>query len=319
MTCSPDNKDQKNPKSGTYSDIGAIQRVTWLGLIVNIFLAIIKFAAGVFGSSQVLIADAVHSSSDLATDVALLVGSRYWGQPADADHPNGHAKIETLVTLLIGLALALVGYELIQNAIGTIYRIKVQGQSLPQPGWIALVAAIVSILSKEWLYRITAWTGKVNHSPATVANAWHHRSDAMSSIPAALAVGGALWLGNEFAFLDPLGTVVVGFMIMYTSFEIVHPTIGTLLDASAGDKILNSIRELALEAPEVQDVHKIRTRPLGSGLYAVDLHIQVDPGMNVKQAHHLSHLLQGNICSKEPTIVEATIHIEPNNSPANPE
>lgn len=312
MTCSTEPLYSKNPNPGSRSDIRAIQRVTWLGLIINIFLAGLKFFAGIWGSSQVLIADAVHSSSDLATDVAILVGSRYWGQPADADHPNGHAKIETLVTLLIGLALALVGFELIQNAIGTIYQIKVQGQQPTSPGWIALIAAILSVISKEWLYQVTAWTGRVNHSPATVANAWHHRSDAMSSIPAALAVGGVLWLGKDFAFLDPLGTVVVGFMIMYTAFEIVHPTIGTLLDASAGEKILNTIREIALEAQEVQDVHKIRTRPLGSGLYAVDLHIQVDSNMNVKQAHHLSHFLQDKICAREPTIVEATIHIEPN-------
>ncbi len=289
----------------------AIQRVTWIGFFTNMFLSVVKFLAGYFGNSQVLIADAVHSTSDLATDIAVLVGSKYWGQPADSSHPHGHAKLETLITLLIGAALGMVGIGLIRNAITTLDMILVHKQAASLPNGIALIAAIVSIITKEWLFRITAAVGKNTHSTATVANAWHHRSDALSSIPAALAVGGVLLLGKEFAFLDPLGTVVVGFLILYTAFEIIHPTIGTLLDASGGDFLTEEIKNRALSIEGVRNVHKIRTRPLGNALYGVDLHIQVDPNMVVRDAHHLSHVIQDDLSLHLPQIVETTVHVEP--------
>ena len=289
----------------------AIQRVTWIGFFSNIFLAVIKFLAGVFGHSQVLIADAVHSLSDMSTDAAVLIGSRYWHQPADNDHPYGHAKLETLITLLIGAALALVGFELVSNAIMSLYGIifKNDVQAIPN-GW-ALTAAICSILLKEWLFRITAAAGKKAHSTAVVANAWHHRSDALSSIPAALAVGTTLILGEKFAFLDPIGTIVVGLMIFYTAFEIIRPTFNSLMDASGGVELTDKINNEVLSINGVQGVHKIRTRPLGAALYGVDLHVQVDPNMNVRDAHYLSHQIQNELRSKFTEIVDTTVHVEP--------
>ncbi|MBR0238445.1 MAG: cation transporter [Thermoguttaceae bacterium] len=289
-----------------------IQRVTWIGFFSNILLAITKFLAGVFGHSQVLIADAVHSMSDLATDVAVLVGSRYWDQPADNEHPYGHAKLEMIVTLLIGATLAVVGFELISNAIMSLYDMIIgDHETVTVPNVWALSAAIFSILLKEWLFHITASAGKKAHSTAIVANAWHHRSDALSSIPAALAVGATLFLGKEYAFLDPIGTIVVGLMIFYTAFLIIRPTFNSLMDASGGVELTNRINNEVLSIKGVQGVHKIRTRPLGAALYGVDLHVQVDPDMNVRDAHYLSHQIQDKLRSKFAEIVDTTVHVEP--------
>lgn len=298
--------------SDVQSNSVIIQRVTWIGFFSNILLAITKFLAGVFGHSQVLIADAVHSMSDLATDIAVLVGSRYWDQPADNEHQYGHAKLETLITLLIGSALGIVGYELISNAIMILYdMIFGNHETTALPNVWALSAAIFSILLKEWLFHITASAGKKAHSTATVANAWHHRSDALSSIPAALAVGATLVLGEKYAFLDPIGTIVVGLMIFYTAFLIIRPTFNSLLDASGGSDLTNKINNAVLSIDGVQGVHKIRTRPLGAYLYGVDLHIQVDPNMNVRDAHVLSHHIKNELRSKFPDIVDTTVHVEP--------
>lgn len=298
--------------SDVHSNSVIIQRVTWIGFFSNILLAITKFLAGVFGHSQVLIADAVHSMSDLATDIAVLVGSRYWDQPADNEHPYGHAKLETLITLLIGAALVVVGFELISNAIMSLYEMILGNHEIAAlPNVWAFLAAIFSILLKEWLFHITASAGKKTHSTATVANAWHHRSDALSSIPAALAVGATLVLGEKYAFLDPIGTIVVGLMIFYTAFLIIRPTFNSLLDASGGADLTNKINNAVLSIDGVQRVHKIRTRPLGAYLYGVDLHIQVNPNMNVRDAHILSHHINNELRSKFPEIVDTTVHVEP--------
>ncbi len=301
---------ENDPDVQTNSAI--IQRVTWIGFFSNILLSVTKFLAGMFGHSQVLIADAVHSMSDLATDVAVLVGSRYWDQPADNEHPYGHAKLETLITLLIGSALGVVGFELISNAIMTLYDMIFGSHEITElPNVWALSAAIFSILLKEWLFHITAAAGKKAHSTATVANAWHHRSDALSSIPAALAVGATLVLGEKFAFLDPIGTIVVGLMIFYTAFLIIRPTFNSLIDASGGVDLTNRINDAVLSIEGVQGVHKTRTRPLGASLYGVDLHVQVDPNMNVRDAHRLSHQIQSELRRKFTQIVETSVHIEP--------
>ena len=289
-----------------------IQRVTYVGFFVNLFLVAIKFLAGFFGHSQALIADGVHSLSDTVTDIAILVGSRFWGQPADDSHPYGHAKLEMLVTLLIGGALFFVGLHLIYNAVGNLYEMILNQSEAPRvPNVYALLAAISSIVLKEWLFRITAATGYRIQSSATVANAWHHRSDALSSIPVALAVGAVLVLGEQFAFLDPIGTIVVGLMIFYTAFEIVRPAFENLVDTSGDVHLADMINNRVVSIDGVQSVHKIRTRPLGASLYAVDLHIQVDPDMNVRQAHDLSHLIQNELRTKLPQIVETTVHVEP--------
>ncbi len=291
----------------------ALKKVTWLGMIINIILVIIKFLAGFFAHSQVLIADAVHSFSDLATDLALLIGVRYWNAPADKDHPHGHAKIETMVTMFIGIALFLVGIGLIKTAVHSI-DLLINGGNIPKPGAAAFIAALLSIISKEWLYWKTVDVGKKVHSSAIMANAWHHRSDALSSIPAALAVLAVLLFGEKYTFLDPVGTIFVSLMLIYASFGILRPTWSILLDHGISPDALKQIETSVRGMKDVSGVHKIRSRFIGNEKFAVDLHIQVDGQMPVIQAHSLSHQIQKMLQQTNPEIVDVVIHIEPANT-----
>jgi len=287
-----------------------IRRITWIGFWLNILLSGLKFFAGVVGHSSVLIADAVHSLSDLATDVAVLIGSRYWGEPADEEHPHGHAKIETLVTLLIGIALILVALRLMQGALMTIVGL-LHGKTLPSPTWVPFVVAVLSVIVKEYLYQITVRIGMRLKSSATVANAWHHRSDSLSSIPAAVAVGACLLLGDQYVFLDPVGTIVVALMILYAAWEIVRPTFAALLDAGASKVRCHEIAELIRSLNEVHDLHKLRTRQVGPHGLTVDVHIQVDPLMSLVDAHALSHRIKDTLLASGEEIIDVFVHIEP--------
>ena len=287
-----------------------INRVTWLGMIINTILTVLKLCAGIFAHSQVLVADAVHSLSDLSTDVAILVGVRFWEQPADEEHPHGHAKIETVVTVFIGVVLFFVGAGLARMAIVSIDDLLAGGK-LPMPGQFAFYAALISIVSKEFLYQITARAGSRMGSTALIANAWHHRSDAISSIPAALAVLGCMLFGEKYVYLDPVGTVLVSCMIMYVAFKIVRPAFSTLLDAGVSKEKVETIRQVILANPSIQGVHKIRTRSLGCGNIAVDLHIQVDPHMEVSEAHTLCHRIQEELHSQDEKFVDVAVHVEP--------
>lgn len=301
--------------SNTCSDIseGAlkeVRRITWLGLWMNLVLSSLKFFAGVVGHSSVLVADAIHSLSDLLTDAAILIGSRFWGRPADRDHPYGHAKIEMMVTLFIGTALILVALGLVYGAVETLVGLLHRKDPPVPPTWLPLVAALVSIAVKEYLYQITARTGVRLKSSAVVANAWHHRSDALSSIPAALAVGACLLFGEEYAFLDPVGTIVVGLMVVYAAWGILRPTFGALLDAGATEAHCDEIVKTIQAFPEVHGHHKLRTRQLGPSGISLDVHVQVEPKMTVTDAHELSHRIKRKL-EEDNDVVEVFIHIEP--------
>jgi cation diffusion facilitator family transporter len=293
--------------------LAAISRVTIIGALINVALTALKTGVGVLGGSSALVADGLHSLSDLATDAIVLVGARFWTRPADESHPNGHAKIESLATLFVALALAFVSVELLRSSVAKIgatldgHVEPIQRSAL----FCALGVAIFSIVAKEAIYRATLAVGRRTRSSAVVANAWHHRSDALSSIPTALAIAGVLAFGPRFAFLDPVGAVVVSFMILKTAFEIVRPTVATLCDASADQQIVDAVRKVALENAAIQFPHKIRTRPLGGSLYAAHLHVLVDPETTVRDAHRLSHALAAEIRTRVPAIVETTIHVEP--------
>ena len=293
--------------------LAAISRVTIIGALINVALTALKTGVGVFSGSTALVADGLHSLSDLTTDAIVLVGSRLWSRPADASHPNGHAKIESLATLFVALALALVSVELLRSSITKIGA-TLDGGGAPlqrRALFFALGAALLSVVAKEALYRATVSVGRRTRSTAVVANAWHHRSDALSSIPTALAIAGVLAFGPRFAFLDPVGAIVVAFMILKTAFEIARPTVATLCDASADAQIVDAVRKIALENAAIQFPHKIRTRPLGGSLYAAHLHVLVDPETTVRDAHRLSHELAAEIRARVPAIVETTIHVEP--------
>jgi len=289
----------------------SIRRITWLGVIINIFLTGFKFFAGIVGHSSVLIADAVHSLSDLITDFAILFGMRYWNQPADQDHPYGHAKIETLVTLFIGFVLAIVGISLLIEAVRLLSNILAGHPPEHSPGVLPLVAALVCIALKEWLYHATVRVGMATKSSATIANAWHHRSDAISSIPAAFAVGACLILGDKYVFLDPVGTVVVSFMIIHVAWTIMRPTFAALLDSGASELQCKAIADEIRSFTEVKDLHKLRTRYVGPTGLVVDVHVHVDSDMSVTESHALSHRIKRKLLQSGENIIDVFVHIEP--------
>jgi len=281
-----------------------VRRVTLWGLAVNLALAGVKFLFGVVGASQALVADAVHSLSDLVTDVAVVVGARFWSAPADAEHPHGHGRIETLITAAIGIVLGAVGVGLAYRAI----------QTLPQwhasrPGWIALAAACLSMAAKEVLYRWTASVGRRVRSSALLANAWHHRSDALSSLPVALAVLGThVW--PEWGFLDHIGAVIVSVLILHAAWEITWPALRELIDAGASEQERRAMLELALRTEGVESVHKLRTRSIGPGLQ-VDLHVLVEPELSVRAGHAIAGVVKERLLERGPNVIDVLVHVEP--------
>ena len=286
------------------SHIRLTKRITWIGLGTNLFLSILKFIVGFLGNSQAVIADAIHSLSDMTTDVAVLFGVKFWSAPADDNHPYGHERIETVVTIVIGIILALVAWEIGFNAIST-----VRDVDLEQPGKIALIGSIVSIILKEILYRWTASIGKRIKSPALMANAWHHRSDALSSIPVLLAVGASL-INPVWAFVDRIGAFIVSLFILKVARDIIKPALFELTDRGASQKDRDEIRQIVMKIKGIQSVHKIRTRKLGYSFF-VDLHVLVDGEMTVRQGHEISEIVQRELIDNGPDIVDVVVHIEP--------
>lgn len=303
---------EKRPacRAGEESTTREIRYVTWVGLVVNLLLTAAKFACGIVGNSQAVVADAVHSLSDMATDLAILIGVKFWTRPADDSHPHGHRRIETVVTLGIGLALAVVATGLIRNAVVTLHE---QHESAPR--WIAFAAAVASVVVKEILYRWTVAVGRRVKSGAVIANAWHHRSDALSSIPAALAVAGAV-IDPSWSFLDHIGAVAVSLFIYQAAFKIMLPAYEQLIDSGAPRETLEAIRAAALATNGVQAVHAIRTRYVGGSSLAVDLHVEVEEAMTVRVGHDISEKVKQRLLSDVDDVVDVVVHLEPHNASA---
>lgn len=305
-----------------------VSRVTWVGVWINIVLAVVKTVGGVLAGSQALLADAVHTLSDLATDAAILVGVRYWSAPADAEHPHGHQKIETLVTMAIGVLLALVGLGMGYESVASLARAAAAGQNAASAGpggaaagfsRFALGAALASIVGKELLYRWTAAKGVKLGSSALIANAWHHRSDALSSIPPLLSLAG-MEIGRRYGydlwFLDPVGTIVVCFMLLQAAWDVMRPTLGALVDSSADRKLCSAIRKTVLDTRGVIGAHRIRTRVICSHAVAVDLHVTVDMNLSVARGHAIATDVKNRLLTLEvPDVpmraVDILVHVEP--------
>jgi cation diffusion facilitator family transporter len=281
-----------------------VRRVTWAGLVVNVFLSVLKFIVGYLGSSHAVIADAVHSLSDMGTDSVVLLGVKYWSAPPDENHPYGHKRIETIVAGAIGIALALVALGIGYNALATIRDVH-----LIQPGWIAIAGSVVSIILKEAVYRWTIAVGRRAKSSAVIANAWHHRSDALSSVPVLIAVAVAA-ITPRLAFIDHVGALVVSIFILKVCWDILSPALSELADRGASQEIRETIRSIAMEIDGVRSVHAIRTRRLGSGIH-LDLHILVDGEMTVRMGHEISGAVKSALIEKGPEIVDVVIHLEP--------
>jgi cation diffusion facilitator family transporter len=281
-----------------------VRRITWIGLGVNLFLAIVKFVVGFVGSSQAVIADAVHSLSDMTTDIAVLLGVRFWTAPADEDHPYGHWRIETLITVLIGVSLVIVALGIGYKSLTTM-----REAHLKQPGWIAIVGLLFSILFKEILFHWTINVGKSSKSSAVIANAWHHRTDAISSIPALIAVVAAT-INPNWAFIDHVGALVVALIILKVSWDIISPAFSVLSDQGASQKDRDKIRSIAMEIDHVERVHAVRTRKHGSGLFA-DLHVQVNGDMSVRKGHEICEIVKKQLIDRGPDILDVVVHLEP--------
>jgi len=291
------------------AETASAARVTWVGLVLNLVLTAFKFAAGVVGHSPAMIADAVHSVSDFATDIVVLAGLRFSGRPVDKSHDYGHGKLETLAATVIGIVLLLVGAGVFWAGATKIWAC-IGGQTPEAPGLIALIAAVVSIVAKEGLYRYTVSAGKRINSMAVIANAWHHRSDAFSSMGTMLGIGGAILLGEKWRILDPVAAVVVSVFIVKVALEILSGCLGELIESSLDETVESEIIGLAKSVPGVTDPHNLRTRRIGRDI-AVDLHIRVDGGMQVKEAHAISSAIEGLIRRKFGKSSFVSIHVEP--------
>lgn len=286
-----------------------IVRVTLQGTIVNILLMLLKFAAAIIGSSAAMLADAVHSLSDLLTDIIVLIFVRMGFRPKDKNHDYGHGKFETLCTVIIGVMLFGVGlmicYKGVREAISAF-----QGEILVRPGYIALAAAIVSMVLKEWCYRFTIRTAKATNSPVVASNAWHHRSDALSSLGTTIGIGGAIFMGERWRILDPITAVVVSFFIMRVAFMLVRNAIGELLEESLPDDLEDEIVGIANMEEGVTDVHHLHTRRIGRNI-AIEMHIRVPGELSVSSAHVHATNIEDKLREKYGENTHISIHIEP--------
>lgn len=286
------------------TDVQHARKITLAGLLVNVVLAILKFFLGILGHSQAVVADAVHSLSDMVTDLLVLLGLKIWTAPADKTHPYGHQRIETIVTLLISILLAFVAFEIGWNAIE-----RLGGQAHTSPLLIAVLGPLVSIFSKEILFRKTRAVGKRIHSSALIANAWHHRSDALSSIPALIAVAMASF-DPKWAFLDAVGAIIVAILILKVVWEIASPALSELSERGADDEDVREIDRLAKSVKGVRSIHRLRTRRLGAGWF-VDLHVLVNEDLSVREGHDIATAVQYLLLEQGPSVADVTVHIEP--------
>ena len=283
--------------------VSGVRRVAFVGAAVNLLIAGAKFAGGIMFSSQALLADAVHSLSDLITDAALVLGVRFWVSPADDDHPYGHGKIEAVVTAFIALTVASVAIKICWNGACSLIR----GDTVA-PDLLAFFVALVSVVMKECLYRWTHAVAQRLNSPATEANAWHHRSDAISSIPVAIAVAVAHFFPS-LTWIDAAGAVLVGLFILRVAWQIAKPAFMELTDAACG-VTADEVERIAQAVPGVRRVHKVRIRRYG-GSFQCDMHVQVARDITISQGHAIGHEVKAAIVAANIGMADAVIHVEP--------
>ena len=286
-----------------------IARVTLTGSVVNLLLVGLKAVAGLVGHSAAMISDAVHSLSDFVTDIVVLVFVRVSARPQDEDHDYGHGKYETLATLFIGLALAAAAVGIVVSGAGKLAR-WLQGEDLPAPGKIALWAALGSIVAKEFLFQYTRIKGKHLDSRALEANAWHHRSDALSSVGTAIGIGGAILLGSRWTVLDPLASIVVGAMLVKVAWDLLGPSFGELTDSSLPADMEQDMLDLIRGVPGVEDPHNLRTRRIGNRI-AAEVHIRLDGSLPLSEAHEKASEVERRFKDRFGAQSHIIVHMEP--------
>ena len=286
-----------------------IYKVTLLGGVVNVLLLLFKFVAGIVGHSSAMIADAAHSLSDFVTDIIVIVFVKISNKPQDKSHDYGHGKYETLALTFIGIALMAVALGIIVKGALKIAA-WANGEALEAPGMLAFWAAIVSIVLKEAIFRYSIIKAKKLDSKAVEANAWHHRSDALSSIGTAIGIGGAIFLGERWAILDPIASVVVGAFIVKVAFDLLKNGIGDLMEQSLPDQVEDEILKLASGVPGVSMPHDLRTRRIGNH-YAIELHILMDGDISLKEAHDKASEVENVLKKRYGEETHVAVHVEP--------
>uniref|UniRef100_UPI00402A4D37 cation diffusion facilitator family transporter n=1 Tax=Prevotella sp. TaxID=59823 RepID=UPI00402A4D37 len=284
-------------------------RVTIAGSIINILLLAFKFAAGILGHSAAMIADAIHSLTDFVTDAIVLVFVRLGSKPTDRDHDYGHGKYETLASAIIGVSLLVVGMMICYSGVTKTYH-AMCGEPLQQPGFIALAAAVASVVLKEWAYRFTVRVGRRCHSEAVVANAWHHRSDALSSVGTTVGIGGAIILGEKWAVLDPLTAIVVSFFIMKAAWSVLSKAVDELTDGSLPKETEDEIESIVSEDNEVSVVHNLCTRRIGNRI-AIEMHVRMPGETSLYVAHRHATEIEKRLKQRFGADTHISIHLEP--------
>lgn len=286
-----------------------IQKVTLIGCLGNVLLMVCKLIAGFVGHSSAMIADAVHSLSDFVTDVIVLTFVSVSAKPQDKSHDYGHGKFETIATFFIGIALVAAATGIIISGIVSLVD-WAKGGELEAPGTMALWAALFSIAVKEALYQYTAYHGKKLNSQAVIANAWHHRSDALSSIAAAIGIGGAILLGDRWTVLDPLASVIVGIILIKVAVELLRTSVGELTESSLPQDTEREIEEIITSFPEVSEPHNLRTRRIGTRI-AIEVHIRMDGAMSLQESHDIASQIEKKLRSHFGEDTHITLHVEP--------
>ena len=287
----------------------AIFRITWIGSIVNFLLLVFKFVIGFIGHSSALVADAVHSLSDFITDIIVIVFVKISGKPEDEDHRYGHGKYETLATAVIGIALFAVGVGLLVTGATKVNEV-INGAVLPAPSIMALAVAAISIISKEILYRYTVHIGNKFDSQAVIANAWHHRSDAFSSVGTLIGIGGAIFLGEKWRILDPIAAIVVSGFIIKVAIDLIKPCIDELLERSLPAETEKQILDIIASVPEISSPHHLRTRRIGNHI-AIEVHLRMDGNTTLENAHSTATEVEERIKEKFGPDTHIGIHMEP--------
>ena len=286
-----------------------IYKVTLVGGAINVILLFFKFIAGILGHSAAMVADAVHSLSDFVTDLIVLIFIHISGKPQDKSHDYGHGKYETLAMTLIGAALFIVAIGIIYSGAVKI-SIWMNGEELKAPGMLALWAALISIILKEGVYHYSMVKARQLNSQAVEANAWHHRSDALSSIGTAVGIGGAIFLGQQWTVLDPIASVIVGAFIVKVAVSLLRNGIGDLMEQSLPDAVEEEILRLAATVPGVEEPHELCTRRIGNH-YAIELHILMDGGISLNEAHEKASEVEDLLRERYGEETHIAVHVEP--------
>jgi cation diffusion facilitator family transporter len=297
----------QDTKAKNKTAVQSITRVTYVGLLGNVFLAIVKTSAGLFFGSMALVADGVHSISDLLTDMAILLGAHFGSKEPDPEHPYGHGRFETFSALFVAIVLIFFGGAMIQKSAAMIAQNSMKENSAVWPGIGTLIVAGVSVFIKEWLYRYNRREALRLHSSALYANAWHHRSDALSSV--VVFIGLVAQMGG-YRYGDELAAIAVGLMVILVGVRVIGECIHEFAERSVDNDTIEHIKNIIQSRPGIRGYHKLRTRSAGREIF-IDLHILVDPSLNICKAHEISMELEEHVNEQIARPVNIMVHIEP--------